>query len=59
MAVAVDVNVEVGVLVKVNGVRLEVGEEAVSVRLGVVVSDGVAVGVLGPGLIITATHPRQ
>jgi len=59
VAVAVDVNVEVGVLVKVNGVRLEVGEEAVSVRLGVVVSDGVAVGVLGPGLIITATHPRQ
>lgn len=59
MAVAVVVNVEVGVLVRVNGVRLKVGDRSVSVRLGVVVSDGVAVGVVGPGLIITATHPRQ
>ena len=59
MAVAVDVNVGVGVLVKVNGVKLKVGDGGVSVRLGVVVSDGVPVGVAGPGLIITATHPRQ
>ena len=57
MAVAVDVNVEVGVLVKVNGVRLKVGEGGVSVRLGVVVSAGV--GVVALDLIITATHPRQ
>ena len=59
MAVAVDVNVEVGVLVKVNGVKLKVGEGGVIVKLGVVVSDGVAVGVFVLGLIIIATHPRQ
>ena len=57
MAVAVIVNVEVGVSVKVNGVRLKVGEGGVSVRLGVVVNAGVAVVTLD--LIITATHPRQ
>ena len=57
--VAVVVNVEVGVLVRVNGVRLKVGDGGVIVMLGVAAIDGVAVGVLGPGLIIMATHPRQ
>ena len=59
MAVGVDVNVEVGVLVKVNGVRLKVGDGGVSVRLGIVVSAGVTVAVVALGLIIRATHPRQ
>ncbi len=57
--VGVKVKVNVGVAVKVNGVRLKVGDRGVVVRLGVVVSDGVAVGVVGRDLSITATHPRQ
>ncbi len=56
VAVAVAVAVEVGVLVMVSGVNLKVDNGGKSVRLA---SDGVAVGVLGPGLIIMATHPRQ
>ena len=55
VAVAVVVNVEVGILVRVNGVKLKVGDRGVSVRLGVMVG----VGVVGRDLIITATHPRQ
>ena len=59
VAVGVFVKVEVGVLVRVSGVKLKVGDRGVSVRLGVVVSDGLAVGVAVPGLIMTATVPRQ
>ena len=59
VAVAVAVNVEVGMLVRVNGVKLTVGGRAVGVMLGVVVSAAVTVGVGAPGLIIIATPPRQ
>lgn len=57
--VGVAVNVEVGVPVRINGVTLKVGDGGVSVRLGVVVREAVAVGVVGAGLIINATVPRQ
>lgn len=57
--VGMAVHVEVGVPVTINGVKLKVGDGGVSVRLGVVVSEAVAVGVVGAGLIINATHPRQ
>jgi len=59
IAVAVGVIVEVGTIVRVKGVKLKVGDKAASVRLGVAVSNAVAVGVAAPGLIIIATPPRQ
>jgi hypothetical protein len=57
--VGVKVRVKVGVAVKVNGVRLKVGDRGVVVRLEVMVGVGVAVGAVGRDLSITATHPRQ
>jgi hypothetical protein len=58
-SVAVAVQVVVGVAVKNDGVKLKVGDGSAGVRLIIGVSDSVAVGVVGGGLTITATHPRQ
>jgi hypothetical protein len=41
------------------GVKLKVAEGNAGVRLKIAVVDAMAAGVTGPGLIITATHPRQ
>jgi hypothetical protein len=57
--VAVAVQVGLGVPVMIAGVKLKVGEGDAGVRLKIAVVDAVAAGVTGPGLIITATHPRQ
>jgi hypothetical protein len=45
----------VGVLVNVTGVRLMVGEECVTV----IVMLGVAVGIMGSGVRLRITNPRQ
>jgi hypothetical protein len=58
-SVALAVHVGIGVLVTIAGVKLEVEEGNAGVRLKIAVVDGMAAGVTGAGLIITATHPRQ
>jgi len=58
-SVALAVHVGIGVLVSIAGVKLKVAEGNAGVRLKIAVVDAVAAGVTGPGLIITATHPRQ